>query len=187
MTRPEEDRDECLASRKDLLADLVSQVQDGDLVAFEEIVDQTESLVRKLAFPIVGPDYVEDVLQETYLSVFRHRDQLKNPRAFLGWLSRMALHACYDLRKRTQPTESLPATISGPDTTTSVAAHVTLVKALNQLTRADRDLLILRELIGMDYEELGYTLQIPVGTVKSRLFKAREHLRERLSPETAAR
>ena len=72
--------------------------------------------------------------------------------------------------------------MSKPDPTESVAGYVSLVKALNQLTRAERDLLILRELIGLDYDELGYTLHIPVGTVKSRLFKARKHLKERLSP-----
>lgn len=173
-------------SRKEVLAELVLSVQDGDLQAFEDLVKQTEKLVRKLAYPIVGRDAVEDALQETYLSVFRHLDQLQQPLAFVGWLSRMALHVCYDLSKRAKPTESLPPNISGPDTTDSVAGAVTLVQALNRLTKAERDLLILRELIGLDYEELGYTLRIPIGTVKSRLNKARKHLKERLTPPTTS-
>ena len=182
MTQESGSPDESTASRSELLAELIVKVQDGDLKAFEQIIDLTENLVRKLAFSIVGQDAVDDVLQETYLSVFRYRDQLKKPRAFVGWLSRMALHVCYDMKKRSVPTESLSPTMSKPDPTESVAGYVSLVKALNQLTRAERDLLILRELIGLDYDELGYTLHIPVGTVKSRLFKARKHLKERLSP-----
>lgn len=167
------------------LPDVVEQARQGSPLAFEQLVELTEKLLKKLAFPIVGEQRLADALQETYLLVFRNLHQLREPGAFIPWLSRLCLHVCYKLSPSAphQELKDVSATVS--DSSNQIAARVTLNQALNRLERGDRDLLILRELLDFSYDDLAYTLRIPVGTVKSRLNTARTRLRERLnlSPE----
>ena len=166
---------------------LVSEAQAGSPTAFEALVDRTENLVRKLAYPIVGEDLLKDALQETYLLVFRNIHQLREAGAFIPWLSRMSLHACYELAKRHRPVETFEEQSTSADHSDRVVDRLTLQQALNRLERADRDLLILRELIGLSYEDLAYALRIPTGTVKSRLSKARACLKDRLETKPWSR
>ena len=163
------------------LAEVVEQARQGSPLAFERLVEQTENLLKKLAYPIVGAQRLADALQETYLLVFRNLHQLREPGAFIPWLSRMCLHVCYKLRPEAPHQELKEVSATVGDKSEQIAARVTLSQALNRLERGDRDLLILREMLGFSYDELAYTLRIPVGTVKSKLSTARARLRERLN------
>lgn len=167
------------------LVEVVMQARAGDPTAFEELVNRTEKLLKKLAYPIVGENLMQDALQETYLLAFRNIGRLREAGSFIPWLSRTCLHVCYQLRKQGQPAEQLEHRQVSPDQSGAVVARVTLQQALNRLQRADRDLLILREMLGFSYEELAYTLRLNVGTVKSRLSAARKRLKERLHPQEA--
>ena len=162
------------------LLKIVRQAQSGDRSAFEELVKRTEKMVRKIAYSTVGPELVDDAFQESYLLVLRKLGQLKTPEAFISWFSRIVLHVCYDLRKGKAREVDLAEHHSAPDHADSVSANVSVHRALAQLQREDRELLILRELLELSYEEVATALRIPVGTVRSRLHKARKKLSDRL-------
>ena len=84
------------------LAEITANAQSGDPTAFEQFVDRTEGLVRKLAYPVVGRELVEDALQEAYMVAFRNLGQLREPGAVIPWLSRITLHVSYRLAKKNQ-------------------------------------------------------------------------------------
>jgi RNA polymerase sigma-70 factor (ECF subfamily) len=155
------------------LAELVKAAQQGQQAAFDRMMDQTHLLVRKVANPLVPADVVDDMVQETYITVLQKLHHLKTPEAFRGWLSRIALTTCYQWRRKRKPTEEFRehhediAPNQGPD----------LKSALEALKQTDRDILILREYIGLTYEELADALNLTEGTVRSRLFYARKKLR----------
>ena len=163
------------------LVEEVRQARDGNPSAFERLVERTESLLKKLAYPIVGAELLADALQETYLQMFRNLSQLREPGAFIPWLSRMCLHECYRIAKKVKPEAELAESAARVDPRAEVHAKVTLEQALKRMTRDDRDILILRELLGFSYEELSFTLRCPTGTVKSRLSTARQRLKEALA------
>lgn len=160
---------------------LVKRAQDGDRNACEELVGATTGLVKKITYSTVGRQLCEDAYQETYLIVFRKIRQLKNPSAFPGWVGRIALHVCYDLRKRVKFEEELPEHSSSPDQADSIVEAMSLHKALFQLHDRDRDVILLREFLDLSYEQVAQALRVPVGTVRSRLNNARKTLLKRLS------
>ena len=101
--------------------------------------------------------------------------------AFPAWLSRLVIHICYKAQRKKSEDEPLPE--EGPqtaDTTGRALATLALRQALERLHKDDREILILRELLALSYEEVAYAMILPVGTVKSRLNTARKRLRERL-------
>lgn len=165
---------------KEHLAATVTLAQMGRKDAFEGVFKLTHNHARKLAYSVVGPDHCDDVVQESYLLVYRKLQQLKDPEAFLGWLCRLVLHVAYRFSKKHPQTKELPDHIVGEDRTDSVVDALVLKRALDGLHHKDRDVLVLRELLGLNYEEISHTLQVPVGTVRSRLNKARKRLGESL-------
>ena len=168
------------SERKRELADLVYQAQQGGADSFEEIVNRTYNFAKKLAYPIVGRQHCEDVLQESYLLAFQKISQVKKPEAFLSWLCRIVLHVSYRVKKKNPPSVELPDSQASPDHTNTVVDAVVLERALAELRPKDKNLLILRELLELSYEEVSQVLRVPVGTVRSRLHKARKLLREKL-------
>lgn len=163
------------------IADLVTRVQEGDQVSFDQLFAETHRLARKVALAIVGPELVEDAVQESYILVFQKIRQLDQPAAFLGWLSRLVMHVCYKLRRRHPLETSLPEQdLQAPDPTKKALTSLHLRQALDRLHKDDREILVLRELLALSYEEVAYALAMPVGTVKSRLNAARKRLKERL-------
>lgn len=172
MTSPEQ---------KEEIARLVVQVQQGDLASFDELFVRTHKLARKISLSILGRDSSDDAIQESYILVFKKLPQLKEPEAFLGWLSRLVLHTCYRLQKKDRQNDPLPESgLESPDPTNRALDAIHLRQALNRLKREDRELLILREFLSLSYEEVAYALCIPLGTVKSRLSSARKNLKKRL-------
>jgi RNA polymerase sigma-70 factor (ECF subfamily) len=163
------------------LEPLVARVQRGDREAFETLFHATHRLARKIAHSVVGPQLVDDAVQESYLLVFRKLPQLQDPAAFRGWLSRLVLHVCYRLaRQQSETSDISEQEIPSDDQSEELLSALQLRQALARLTPRDREILILRELLELSYEEVGYALDLPVGTVRSRLHKARQHLAERL-------
>lgn len=159
---------------------LVRQAQNGDRLACEQLVKASTKLVKKLTYASAGREHCEDAYQETYLIAFKKLRQLKSPEAFPSWISRIALHVCYDLKKKEKSEEELPDKEASPDHAQTVADSVTIQKALSQLHRKDRDVILLREFLQLSYDQVASTLRVPVGTVRSRLHKARTKLVDRL-------
>lgn len=167
--------------RKELVADLVVRVQEGDKASFDELFKQTHRLARKVAVAVVGPQRVDDAVQESFMVVYQKIRQLKEPEAFCAWLSRLVLHTCYRLNRKQRDEVALPEEgLETADPTGKALAALQLRQALDRLPRDDREILVLRELLAFSYEEVAYALALPVGTVKSRLSTARGRLKERL-------
>ena len=162
------------------LTPLVRQAQQGDQGAFEQIVRQTERLARRIAISVVSQDQVEDVLQESYLLVYRKLVLLKKPESFISWFARLVLHSAYNQVRGEKATSALDPDQSAPDQTDALVEQMTMRSALAQLEKKDRNILILREMMGLSYDEIAGTLRLKVGTVRSRLHSARKHLENRL-------
>ena len=166
-------------------ARLVSATQQGDRAAFEDLVAATHLMLRKIALPLVPSSAVEDVLQESYITMFQKIHYLREPRAFRSWLSRIALNACYDIRRKTPLAESLAEQPEQAGEFQEPVDVLALRKALGKLKRKDRNILILREYLDASYEEIGDILDLASGTVKSRLFYARKKLQEIMQKQDA--
>jgi RNA polymerase sigma-70 factor, ECF subfamily len=166
------------------LATLVVAVQNGDKASFQELVIRTHKMLRKIALPLLPSSQVDDALQETYLLVFKKLHYLKNPKAFKTWLSRIAIHVCYDLRRKHKPAEPLSACPDQVVESEELLDVASVRKALGKLKRKDRNILILREYLEASYEEIGEILDLPPGTVKSRLFHARKKMEKIVQAES---
>jgi len=137
-------------------------------------------LVRLLAGVIGEASLAEDLAQEAFILAFQSLSQLRDPMAFYPWVRRLATrHALRKTRGRNVEPKGLAdvtATSEGParQVETRMAVH----SALSRLSQEHRLVLVLREMEQLDYDEIAETLGVPVGTVRSRLFKARERFRQ---------
>ena len=168
---------------------LVIRSQSGDPTAFAELVDRFAPRLRYFLGKLLGePDRVDDALQEVWLDVFQGLPRLAAPKAFRAWLFRIAHdRACRTLRKRHPDIplsdESLLACC--PEEPTFHSDEAVLVHAaLDRLTPEHREVLVLRFLEDMSYEEIAGVVGCPLGTVRSRLHHARKTLRTLLDKET---
>ena len=168
------------------LAPLVTLAQQGDTSAFEQLVKETERLARRVAISVVGPDQMEDVLQESYLLVYRKLVLLKNPESFVNWLARLVLHTSYNVARLEKKTDVLDPEQPSPDQTDALVDQMTMRNALERLEKKDRNIIILREMMGLSYDDIAQALRLKVGTVRSRLHAARKHLSDRLRGKTPA-
>lgn len=165
---------------REQLGEVVRDARGGSELAFEELVDATRSFARRIAFTVVGQQLLDDVIQESYLTVYLQLQQLNDHMAFLSWLSRIVLHTCYRLQKKYPERAELPEDIQQPDGSQRVVESLSLRSALSRLPQNDREVLVLHELVGLTHGEVGHALRIPEGTARSRLFTARKRLAEQL-------
>lgn len=160
------------------LEELVLSAQNGEREAFNELVKRTHKMLRKLALPLLPASQVEDALQETYVIMYEKIHYLNNPGAFRPWLSRIALRTCYDLLRKRKPAEPLSLQPDQVAEAEEPLDTITLRNMLADLKKNDRNILILREYLEASYEEIAEILDLPPGTVKSRLFHARRKMKE---------
>ncbi len=183
-------------------ARLISLAADGNLQAFNELVLMHQDLVYNLAHAILGDrDAAQDATQETFISAFVHIGGFRGG-SFRGWLLRIARNTCYDVlrKRRRHPTMPLfpedqdgDATESAwwladprpaPDTELECGELArTLYSRLDELPGPYRSAITLVDLHGLGYTEAARALGVPVGTVKSRLARARLRMRQVLSEE----
>ncbi len=179
---------------------LVQAAQRGDKRAFAQLVERYEPRVYNLARKLLrDPQDAEDVLQETFLSVYRHLDDFHGDASFSTWLYRIATNASLmKLRGRKEPPLSLdaPVALEGDDALPReiVDWGVTPEEALlSRETRAQMDaavaalpetlraVFVLRDIEGLSVQETADVLGISAPNVKTRLHRARLMLRESLS------
>ena len=148
---------------------------DKDNRAFEKLVEKSYRLVRKVAAPMVPEWALDDAVQETYIVVYQKLHHLRDPESFPSWISRIALNVCYKWQKKKQVTTEVQAehAVSEPEEVT-----IDIKAALATLSGKERNVLILREYIGLSYDEIAQTVNVPIGTVRSRLSKARDRVRK---------
>jgi RNA polymerase sigma-70 factor (ECF subfamily) len=184
-------------SDPDLL--LVAQAQRGDRDAFERLVRRHwDSLVGFLYRMCGDVSIAEDAAQTACLNAwlrlasFRPEGSLKPESAFRAWLYRIGMNAALDVLRRERPAkplDALPAGRFNPVEASAEAAYIAqergerVRQAVLSLPPAARAVLVMREYEGLTYQEIAAALEIPVGTVMSRLSYARTWLAERLRVE----
>lgn len=166
----------------------IKLAQAGDGEAFDFIVRQYRLPLINVVYRMCGNvQLAEDAAQEGFLRCWQHLASYQLTGSFRAWLYRLALNAAYDFLRREKPQISIEDL--GLSATNDVEKHVSLSqqkdmiqKAILQLPEASRIVLILREYDGLSYREISETLEIPIGTVMSRLNYARRSLMHILQP-----
>lgn len=173
--------------------ELIEKTLAGDKEAFGKLALRYQDRVYNLALPIVGnPEDAMDVTQETFIQALSHLSGFRRNSRFYTWLYRIAYNcAVGTLRRRRRFVsvdavveefgDSFEANVDQPDARLRRADDARLLRAaLAKLPEEYRVPLVLRELEGANYEQIAETLSVPVGTVRSRLHRARAALREAL-------
>ena len=179
---------------------LVDRVQQGDKSAFDVLVKKYQHKIVKLVMRYVrDPTEALDVSQEAFLKAYRALPGFRGESAFYTWLYRIAINTAknylvaarrrpleYDLDPQDPEQYDTQARLKDVDTPEGLALsneiRQTVNRAIEQLPDDLRTAIILREIEGMSYEEIAQTMQCPVGTVRSRIFRAREAIDKRLRP-----
>lgn len=166
-------------------ADLVRAHLHGDARAFEILVSRHRDRVYRLCLRMVGnPDDALDASQDAFVHALRNLARFRGDAAFTTWLHRITVNACYDLLRRRQRQPVLHAVAEnegrepepGPpviDHADDVAGTIDAAAALVSVPEEFRAALVLADVEDLPYEEIGRILEIPVGTVKSRVHRGR--------------
>ena len=168
---------------------LVLSAQKGNAEAFGSLVRHYEGFVFNVAFSFMNNyDDAFDVAQEAFVKAWRALAHFKGSASFSTWLYRITANTAKDAlaerRRRWSDTEIYEGMVASEDTPEDSVVRDESVRelrcALGTLDEGDRELLVLREFEGYSYEELARHFEIELGTVKSRLNRARAKLREKL-------
>jgi len=168
---------------------LIDRSAAGDQEAFRQLVIRHHRLVINVAYRALGElSLAEDVAQEVFLKVYKALPGYRHEKPFKHWLHRVAANAVTDALRRRRPMVSLDGMEQPPASRESdpmdVATRHDLQKAVRQaiasLPSHYRDTIALQAFGQLSYEEIAQTLDVPLGTVMSRLNGAKRLLRERL-------
>lgn len=181
---------------------LVQQVQAGHQKAFDLLVAKYQRRIYRLVLRFIrDPALAEDVAQETFLRAYRAIGQFRGDSQFYTWLYRIAVNTAKkaisdDIRDPTvsegdaaghdEETFSPTELLSNHETPESILVSKEIVQTVNaameSLPEDLRMAITLREIEGLSYEDIAEAMQCPIGTVRSRIFRAREAIAERLRP-----
>lgn len=174
-------------------AECVKRVQRGDTQSFEILVRRHQKTTFNLIYRFLG-DYDEatETAQEVFLSAYRSIQQFRGDANFATWLYRIAFNHASSRRKSLNSKlqrhvaleDEVKADCSADPETSAERREIQqcVQQALNSLNRDDAQIILLRDLQDVRYEDIAETLDVPVGTVKSRLHRARQALRASLAP-----
>ncbi|MFM8510250.1 MAG: RNA polymerase sigma factor RpoE [Betaproteobacteria bacterium] len=184
---------------------LVQRVQRGDVRAFDLLVIKYQRRVERLIGRFVrDTDLVQDLAQEAFIRAYRALPQFRGESAFYTWLYRIAVNtakkqlmvlgrdpvitesALAERREQEDETSAPQLEQRDDETPEAVLAGKEVARVVNEAVQAlSQDLrqaLVLREIEGLSYEEIAQVMNCPVGTVRSRIFRAREAIAQRLRP-----
>lgn len=180
---------------------LVQRVQRGDKVAFEMLFTKYQRRVSRLVSRFVRSDAeVEDIVQESFIKAYRALGSFRGDSAFYTWLYRIAVNTAknYLVSASKRPISltqfeknddddfeedhfmSDAATPESELITKQIAETVN--KTMNELPADLREAIMLREIEGMSYEDIADSMGCPIGTVRSRIFRAREAISQKIKP-----
>ena len=168
--------------------DLIRRYLEGDVEAFEELMRAHEDRVFAICLRMMKDrDQALDATQDVFLTVFRKADRYKEQAAFSTWLYRVSINTCYDhlRRRRRKQTQAIPEHLHpvdphSADVLSAVELRPDIEAALAGISPEFRAAVVLVDLEGMSLDGAADTLDVPVGTVKSRLFRARKQLAREL-------
>lgn len=195
------DREKKIMSDREVDQQLVERVQRGDKRAFDLLVSKYQrKLGRLLSRFIRDPAEVEDVAQEAFIKAYRALPSFRGDSAFYTWLYRIGINTAKNYlvatgRRAPTSTELDAEEAEGLDSAEQLRdlntpenqlmsrqVGETVNQTLESLPEELRTALTLREIEGLSYEEIAEAMQCPVGTVRSRIFRAREAIAEKLRP-----
>ena len=174
---------ECLGGRREAFGELVSRYQGRLYNAAARLVD--------------GPEDAADVVQDAFLNAYQSLHTFKGDAEFFTWIYRIAFNTAISLRRKKKATLSLDASRNGehgrepidaseyvkPGAALERSEEETLLhSALARLSGEHRDVLVMKDIDGLKYEEIADVMGVPIGTIRSRLHRARLELRELLGP-----
>jgi len=175
---------------------LIDEIKNGNLDAFEQLVARYETKVYTIAYRYMGNyNDANDLAQEALIKVYRSIHGFRGESSFLTWLYRVVTNVCKDeLRRRArEKTVSMDEMIEHGNSPSSGQGNSSLddfvlrrewqeevQRVLNSLTEEHRTIVVMRDIQGYSYEEIAHFLECSLGTVKSRLNRARNVLKDRL-------
>lgn len=178
---------------------LISRAMQGDASAFNELLGMQEKRMYAVCLRMcANPEDAQDCLQESMLRIFRSISGFKGQSSFSTWVYRVTMNTCLDelRKKKNKPTTSLDGLLDtgwSPSDDLDTPEHHTITgqkrsaihSAIAELPEDMRSAVVLRDIEGFSYDEISGMLGINVGTIKSRISRGREKLREkiRLRPE----
>ena len=191
-------------SDSDADALLVARVKLGDVKAFEMLVVKYQRRIERLIGRMVrDTDLVQDIAQESFIRAYRALPQFRGDSAFYTWLYRIAVNtakkALMDMKRDLLVPESMLRSDEENDETSRAENELTdgetpeallatkeiaaaVNAAIEALSEDLRQAITLREIEGLSYEEIAEIMNCPIGTVRSRIFRAREAIATRLRP-----
>jgi RNA polymerase sigma-70 factor (ECF subfamily) len=180
-------------------AECVRRLQRGETEAFAVLLERHQKAIFNLLYRMLGDyDDAAEVSQETFLSAYRSIKSFRGDSSFSTWLYRIAVNHANTRRKnvalwqqRTARIDAMePASDGGSDPADALERkemRERVQAALNGLEAQDATIILLRDLQDVPYEAVADILEVPIGTVKSRLHRARRALRARLAPYLKAK
>lgn len=172
---------------------MIYAIVHGNAPQYAVLVDRFQPRIFASMFAMIGNRQdAEDLTQEAFLTAYRKLDHFENRSSFYTWLHRIAFHLAIDLQRRKARTtkkhlsddisESSLQLASDDLTPESVAMNKEMATkvnaALQRLDTERKNLIVLRDIDGLDYAQIAEVLDIPIGTVRSRLHRARMELRD---------
>ena len=182
---------------------LVERAVAGDQKAFELLVIKYQRRIQRLIGRMVRDvDLVEDIAQETFIRAYRALAQFRGDAQFYTWLYRIAVNTAkkflMDLKRNPTVSENsfksddddetspIENELTSPDTPDAVLASKEIAQIINNALEALpdelRQAITLREIEGLSYEEISQAMSCPIGTVRSRIFRAREAISQKVKP-----
>ena len=177
------------------VSDMLRKAREGDVEAFASVFEQFRPLLYKIAYRMVGPNECDDVVMDTYLKVWRAIPEFRGAASLRTWMCRVLKNCALDyLRRRGReqarradddPRDDEPLLERIPDSSRpapdqEAEAHdvgQALESALDQLSDQHRLALLLREVDGLSYKEVAAATGVGIGTVMSRIFYAKRHMK----------
>jgi RNA polymerase sigma-70 factor (ECF subfamily) len=177
-------------SEKDIDFRLMRAIQNGDMVAFNELVDRyKDRLLNVIGRMLSSREEAEDIVQETFVRVYQHRQSFNFQHCLSTWIYTIGLNlARNELRKRKKFKHYDITEMQGNEAEFAVEMKLpsrlpeVLSSAIDGLPEKYRTAFLLRDVQELPYEEVAKVLNVPLGTVKSRVNRARMMLREKLKP-----
>ena len=183
---------------KNLEKELISKVQSGDEASFEEIIKLYEQKICSTIYYIVkNEDIVEDIAQEVFIKLYKNISKFNGQSSLYTWIYRITVNACIDEMKKEKKvtylssfyeTEDGEKELEIEDENQNVSKSVEssferdiLVKAIKSMPEESRTLVVLRDIRGFTYWEIADMLKLKLGTVKSKINRARRELKNILT------